>query len=342
MTSGTDNNFFFGLTNTATGNFSGAWGGDQNTAFGDYSTILGGQLNSTEGLFAAVVGGNNNAAVDSLSTVFGGTFNNALNASSILGGTGNLTGTFGGANGYNVVAGGNTNSTDDTTSYCAIVTGSGNSISASTYIGMVAAQDSSATSSLNSTILGGTGNSLGVAFGKTEGADSSVILGGVNNEILSTTGSVVMGAFASGDVDFAFVQSAGDTDVSSIPGAMQTYRLPINAVTTNNTQTTVFQLPIPSNSSISFFLRITARRTDANSEVALYEIKGIISNENGTTALPTTIANTAFYATDIAWVVDAQANNGTSTLDVKVTGQTGKTVQWLVAAEFYKICSTGS
>lgn len=324
----TGNNFAYGLTNQATGNYSGAWGGDQNIASGDYSAVVGGQLNLAEGLYSGVFGGNNNTAIDTVSTIIGGVGNIARNYGTIVGSHQSIIGNTTGTVGYNVILGGLNHFITDSPTYSGILAGWSNEIDGvGDYNAIVGGASNLINSTTNGNFIGG-----GSTNTITNGTNSSII-SGLNSSIASVANCTAIGNAAVGDLANSLVQGAG----SATPGYQQTYKINKVTTTTNNAQTVAYQVPVGSGSVVGFHIRICARRSDANSESGFYEIKGLISNDAGATALVAAIVNTTIAFVDAGWVVTAVANNSASTLDIKVTGETGKTIVWLTSIELFKV-----
>jgi len=104
--------------------------------------------------------------------------------------------------------------------------------------------------------------------------------------------------------------------------------------TTNATKTNILQVDIVASESMSF--RIMGHgRENATGDTYSAEVKGCIRNQGGTTAL---IGETFVMAWNDAsastWVIDAEADNTGNQLDIFVTGEAAKTIDWKIKAEF--------
>lgn len=92
----------------------------------------------------------------------------------------------------------------------------------------------------------------------------------------------------------------------------------------------------------SFVTRVTAIQSAAPSagtigDVWVYEFRGAIKNIAGTPALVDSIIN-EYIAEDVAMVgVSVAVEAGATTLDIKVTGETGKTIEWKAETIFSEI-----
>jgi|SRR5882672_2138586 len=106
------------------------------------------------------------------------------------------------------------------------------------------------------------------------------------------------------------------------------------------------RLVIPSNTTWVFEMQIAARRTDAGVEYGGWKIKGVINNTSGNVTFAATPAletygNSAITAgptiTPLAWNVSVTADNTHSSLDIFVTGQVGKVIDWTCVSEITKV-----
>lgn len=109
----------------------------------------------------------------------------------------------------------------------------------------------------------------------------------------------------------------------------------LTGTTTNNTVTELFtalgdRLLIPTDTTWGFDIMVTARRTDADNESAVYMVRGGIDNNAGTTALVNAVD--AYYTNEdtAAWAVTVDANNTNDALRIQVTGENAKTISWKV------------
>lgn len=115
--------------------------------------------------------------------------------------------------------------------------------------------------------------------------------------------------------------------------------------TTNNTSTLLWKdgingsyLTIPSNTTWLFEIQVSARRSDSGQEFAGWKIKGVINNTSGTVAFPTVgyAPSIDTYGTTSNWSVAVTADQANTSLDITVTGENGKTINWTAVIELTK------
>lgn len=91
------------------------------------------------------------------------------------------------------------------------------------------------------------------------------------------------------------------------------------------------QVVLPDDSAFAFRILVVARRSDVDNESAGYEFTGVIDRN-------ATAASTAFVGTPVknvlaedtvAWDVNVTANTTKGCLTITVTGQAGKTINWV-------------
>ncbi len=107
--------------------------------------------------------------------------------------------------------------------------------------------------------------------------------------------------------------------------------------TIDGAQADLLSVAVASDETIGFTIWITARRTDADNESAYYRIDGAIDNNAGTTALVGAITKATIAEDTAAWDVTAEADNGTDTLEFKVTGEAAKTIDWSGRIELTRV-----
>lgn len=105
--------------------------------------------------------------------------------------------------------------------------------------------------------------------------------------------------------------------------------------TTDATQTELFvdgvlnqRISVPLNKSLSYTVEITCRRTDVSGDYAAWFIKGVVANSAGTTTDIGSLYEVILVRTDSNMVVDVLADNTTDTLNLYVTGASGKAISW--------------
>lgn len=176
------------------------------------------------------------------------------------------------------------------------------------------------------------------AGASTSGANSLALIGGdttLAGATVSTYGGVAIGAGAVADRvgEFALQNS----DASAVTGRTGVFRW--TGTTSNNTPTEIFllgqsnaRLTLPSDSSMFAVLYTAARRTDADGESAGFTTTAILDNNAGTTAGAgaTAFVTTATSSDFTTATVTASADNTNDALAVTVTGETSKTIRWVV------------
>jgi len=296
-------------------------GGQSNTVSATNATVGGGTTNTASGTSATVGGGTTNTASGTQATVAGGASNQATASSATIGG--GTTNTAGGT--AATVAGGSTNSISASTDYATISGGLSNSMTggASTNYSAIAGGRSNTIASVQyASIPGGQSNNVSATYGSASGFQASV----------SSSNWYGMDCHASGQV-----AAAGDA---------QECRGVVRRQTTDATQTTLYldgagtanRLRLPTDTTWTFVIVITARRTDADNESAGYKCEGVIDNNAGTTALVGTITKTVLAEDTAAWDIDCVATDGaTDALEVKVTGEAAKTINWVAHAQLVQV-----
>ena len=307
----------------------------------DYATISGGVTNTVTGDWAVVGGGVRNTAAEG-AVAAGGTDSTASGTSAVVGG--GQTNTASGI--ASVVAGGTSNQA--TTNYSTVSGGTGNSATTGTNA-TVAGGTTNTASNVNATVGGGgfntaSGSAATVAGGQynTASATSSTVVGGQFN-VASGAGAVAMGkeAKAAWEVTTAF--GGGKFAVN---GDAQAMKMILRKATTDATPTelllnTSYRLTMDAQTTWAFSGLITARRTDADDESAGYQISGVIdrNTSGGSVALVGTPTVTVLGEDSAGWDVAITADATYSSLKIAVTGEAGKTIQWVAAIDI--VSTTG-
>jgi hypothetical protein len=121
------------------------------------------------------------------------------------------------------------------------------------------------------------------------------------------------------------------------PGDAQVGSYVARIITTTDAMTEMFldgvsdKLLLGTNISMAFSITFIARRTDADGEGAVYELRGGI--DRGATVLSTRLignVNKIVISEDSPpWDVLAEADTYTGALCLKVKGESGKTIRWV-------------
>jgi hypothetical protein len=108
----------------------------------------------------------------------------------------------------------------------------------------------------------------------------------------------------------------------------------LRGTTTSNTESELFldaassRIAVPANTTMFYSVDVVARRTDATNESAGYHLKGVVDNFSGTVADVGSLYEVIVAEDDVDYVVDARADNTNNTVNIYVTGETGKTIRW--------------
>ena len=169
-------------------------------------------------------------------------------------------------------------------------------------------------------VLAGTGN--------TASGNSSVVAGGDSNTASGTyTEASGYGATASqyGQVARS-VGGSSNQQVSNFQATLNTTTVTPGEMFLDGTST---RLVIPTDTTWGFDIMVVARRTDADNESAFYRFEGCIDNNAGTTALVGSVVSATPIEDTAAWACAVTADNANDALIITVTGENGKTIQWL-------------
>lgn len=127
-------------------------------------------------------------------------------------------------------------------------------------------------------------------------------------------------------------------------GDAQSRETVIRATTTNNTPTEMTgyngqRLTLANDTTFSFEVVVTARRSDANDESAGYILTGVIDRNAAanTTALVGSVTKTVLGEDTAAWDVDATADTTNGALKISVTGENSKTIGWVASVRIVQV-----
>ena len=285
-------------------------GGNKRGAYAvDLAVFRNSNTSVASGLFSFIGSGSDNRASGEYSVVVGGINCTASsNYSIVIGGIGNS------ASALYALAGGNACTASGTS---ALAFGTSCTASASR---AVALGESTTASALYAIALGASTSAT---------AESSFSIG--RNSLADRYG---MFACASGRF--------------AINGDFQYERYTLRRATTDATPTILScngaapasstRIGIASDATYTFRAMVTARRTDADNESAGWEVKGVIDNNAGTTALVGSVTVTAIGDDSAGtWTVAVTADNTNDALQFEVTGEAGKTIRWGAVVELMKV-----
>lgn len=306
----------------ASGTNSTISGGQANTASNTSSTVAGGSTNSATGIGSAISGGISNTASGTSSAVAGGTFNSATDGAAFIGGGENNTANTNDS----AICGGTTNTAGDNASANRCFVGGGAFNTASGLESSVVGGSTNTANAPNSSIGGGENNTA-------SGADST-IGGGDGNAASGAYSSIPGGLSATADKHGQVSHASG---AFASAGDAQTFELIWRIATANATPGEMFldgaalRATIPTNTTWAFHIHTVARDSNgATAESAAWEVKGVISNDNGTTSLVTAVTSvTLADDTGGTWAHAVTASDANDALVITVTGEAARNIRWV-------------
>ena len=107
----------------------------------------------------------------------------------------------------------------------------------------------------------------------------------------------------------------------------------LRGTTTGNTETELFyntnmRIPVNANTTVFYNAEIVARRTDSTGESAGFSIKGVADNFSGSVTDVGDLYELVVAEDDAGLLVDARADDTNNSINIYVTGSTGKTIRW--------------
>jgi hypothetical protein len=108
----------------------------------------------------------------------------------------------------------------------------------------------------------------------------------------------------------------------------------LTGTTTNATETEIFidggatRIPVAVNKTVYYTIDCVCRRTDSTGDHGAFFLKGVATNASGTTTDVGSIYEVIVTRSDANFAIDARANNASDSVNIFVTGATGKTVSW--------------
>ena len=280
----------------------------------DLQTIRSNSSEVASGINSTISGGRGNEASATNATAGGGINNKVTGGSAVVaGGSTNTAGPGIGA----AVCGGVLNVASGTRAFV----GSGNLNEASGNEAAVLSGVRGDASGSRATVVNG--------IDSTASGDFSSVIGGDNSEA-SGDYSTTFGedALATDAYQIAHAHSSGTSPES--PGRLQTSQR-IDHTATSGTSPQKIEFSVPNDSTWAYELLLSARSDESTNVSAGWTASGVIENNGGTTALvgtgigPTSIGDGSAGA----WSVAIAADNTNDTLEITVTGESGKDVDWV-------------
>ena len=172
------------------------------------------------------------------------------------------------------------------------------------------------------------------------GTNSTLIGGSENTASGSYSVAIGKGALASNYGEFTHASG-----IFSSVGDAQSSWLIYRGTTTDATTTTIYldgtsaTASLPNDSSWFMVCHFVARRTDANDESAGGKIECVIDKNSliGSTSLAGTTNIVYAHRDDTNWSIDIIANTSYGGPEIRVTGASGKTINWVVYANVVQV-----
>lgn len=340
--SAANSSVFGGLAGSASGNTSTVVGGYIGEALALYSTSVGGYNINAENDYSVSVGGDSVRSTGTFSLALGGSYTNAGgNQSVVVGGSQSYA-----AGAWSYVFGGDTHYTTGDTSVA--VGGWSNDVTATKAFAV--GGESNTASGLASFVLGGYLNyataTASAVINSDESSATAIFSTVINAKLSEASGemSIVSGGNASSRlISGAHIQGRGLASSGYTVGAAQAGSYVLYGQTTTATPATITtvglgattagaRITLDSYVTYLFDILVVARRDGtAAGESASYRLVGTIGRDNllATTAILGTVTKTVIYETNAAWDVDVTANTTAGCIDVTVTGEAAKTINWV-------------
>jgi len=171
----------------------------------------------------------------------------------------------------------------------------------------------------------------GGQYNKTED-DLAVVCGGYSNTAVKKYSAILGGRLGKA---WLYGEHAAASGQFAAAGDVQQRILKARKTTTDATPTTLlldgstaaYTIDIPTDTTWTAEISVTGRRTDADNESFTAKYIVGIDNNAGTTALVGTVT-TVHEQQDNSWTVVITADDTNDALDIKVTGEVGKTIYW--------------
>lgn len=174
------------------------------------------------------------------------------------------------------------------------------------------------------------------------------------------TNSIVLGESAQTSSTAPNSLAIGEQSLTRHPGAMvfasgrfassgdaQVGRYLLRTHTINDTQTEAFidgtagteRLVLPDDCTWTFKLTATAHRTDAGDGHAGYIIHGVIYRGSGVSSISFqgTPTQQILAESNVEWDINIEADHTYGALCIFVTGESGKTIRWLIQVETVEV-----
>lgn len=308
---------------------------------GTYNTVSG---SSDMNL---IVGSGNTIYEDCFGNIVHGKSSTAQSGSEYCGNIGTQQCHFYSGSSYSGIIGGLLNNNGSSgTMVRSVILGGLLNVMNSTTNAVIAGGQSNSNTAADSSIIAGSGNTAGTGLEKSwcfgtnnTATDASSRVGFLSHNGTASDDAnyaLMTGMYPKGGVELGHVHGGGR--LNSIAGSVQFTDFLLAVQTTDGVQATLvtqgggdFKLKIPTDSTCMFNIDIVARRLSTQTESAAYNIKGCIRNDATAVSLVGSITVDEIAEDTLAWTVTAVPNNTDKTLDVKVTGEAAKTINWVAS-----------
>lgn len=189
------------------------------------------------------------------------------------------------------------------------------------------------------------------SMGVDENGKWTFTSGGASVELGSNVAFNPPSANISGNVSASYILGNGVLDSLTVSGNIQfgsdhyvSQQYVLWGTTSNNSETELFiggvsstRIPVATNRTVFYEIQIVARRTDATGESGSWHIKGCADNFSDTVGDVGDIYEVIVARDDMTWTVDARADDTTNSVNVYVTGATGKTIRWTAVVKTIEV-----
>ena len=135
-----------------------------------------------------------------------------------------------------------------------------------------------------------------------------------------------------------------DKNISHGDALYNTKQYVLYGTTTSATETEIFvggtsnsRIPVSANTTVFYEVSIAARRTDSANESAGWELKAVADNFSGTVADVGSVYEIAVARDDATWLADARADDTNNSINIYVSGATGKTIRWIAVVKTIEV-----
>lgn len=189
------------------------------------------------------------------------------------------------------------------------------------------------------------------SMGVDENGKWTFTSGGATVELGSNVAFNPPSANISGNVSASYILGNGVLDSLTVSGNIQfgsdhyvSQQYVLWGTTSNNSETELFiggvsstRIPVATNRTVFYEIQIVARRTDATGESGSWHIKGCADNFSDSVGDVGDIYEVIVARDDMIWTVDARADDTTNSVNVYVTGATGKTIRWTAVVKTIEV-----